>query len=564
MEYVYNDILYTVTSDYLQTIDPQNPPKPVVIEKSILDKLTNTILVVNSTRTNTKMGDSRLPIPKTLPPAVIAMILMRLFPICKIDVSDGTLDLLSDRLAIYQSTGPNEGLYVTDEQIFTKLIMTYNFSASLNAVQQCINILFTQAPRRQRTLDPDLVAVNNGIFNYKTKELLPFSPDYVFLAKSTVDYDPLAENPIIHNDEDGTDWDVETWMSELSDDPDVVNLLWEIIGAVLRPNVHWNKSAWFFSEHGNNGKGTLCKLMRNLCGINSCASIPLSEMGKDFALSQLFNASAIIVDENDVGTYIDKAANLKAIITGDIITVNRKYKDPISMSFHGFMIQCLNEKPRLRDKSDSFFRRQIFVPFEKCFTGVERPYIKNDYLQRPEVLRYVLKRVLHMDYYKLSIPERCVQALEEYKEYNDPVRQFVNEILPLCTWEVLPFQFLFDLYKSWFKENLPSGIIQNKASFINDLKNILPGSKWQFVPNNGQIRTTGRKFPCEPLIARYNLTTWENPLSQGTPSTIEQRCTPAPGQILAKVRGILNVNYDEQDDLTSVETEDIPDNIPVE
>ena len=81
--------------------------------------------------------------------------------------------------------------------------------------------------------------------------------------------------------------------------------------------------------------------MRELCGKTSYASIALSDFGKDFYLSQLLNASAIIVDENDVGTYIDKAANLKAVVTGDAIMINRKFKDPITYQFRGFMVQCL-------------------------------------------------------------------------------------------------------------------------------------------------------------------------------------------------------------------------------
>ena len=123
-------------------------------------------------------------------------------------------------------------------------------------------------------------------------------------------------------------------MHSLSDDPDIVNVLWEVLGAIVRPNVPWNKSAWFYSETGNNGKGTLCELMRQLCGDGSFASIPLSDMGKDFMLEPLTRATAIIVDENDVGTYIDKAANLKAIITNDAISINRKFKHAISYRFY--------------------------------------------------------------------------------------------------------------------------------------------------------------------------------------------------------------------------------------
>ena len=73
---------------------------------------------------------------------------------------------------------------------------------------------------------------------------------------------------------------------------------------------------------------------------------------------------------------MDKAANLKAIITGDPVSMNRKFKKPVSYCFHGLVVQCLNEMPRIRDKSDSFYRRQLFIAFTKCFTGVERKYIK--------------------------------------------------------------------------------------------------------------------------------------------------------------------------------------------
>ena len=76
--------------------------------------------------------------------------------------------------------------------------------------------------------------------------------------------------------------------------------------------------------------------MRELCGKKSYAAIPLADFGKDFYLTQLLNASAIIVDENDVGTYIDKAANLKAVVMGDAIMINRKFKDPITYQFRGF------------------------------------------------------------------------------------------------------------------------------------------------------------------------------------------------------------------------------------
>lgn len=172
-----------------------------------------------------------------------------------------------------------------------------------------------------------MIAVNNGIFEYKSKQLLQFTPNEVFLSKSRVNYVTNAQNPILHNDEDNTDWDIESWVDDLFDgDKEMVELIFQIIGAIVRPNVNFGVSAWFVSTVGNNGKGSLCKLMREICGKGTCVSIPLADFGKEFLLEPLLHATAIVTDENDVGTYIDKAANLKAIITHDVIQINRKFR----------------------------------------------------------------------------------------------------------------------------------------------------------------------------------------------------------------------------------------------
>ena len=242
--------------------------------------------------------------------------------------------------------------------------------------------------------------------------------------------------------------------------------------------------------------------------------------------------------ENDVGAFIDKAGALKAVITNDVVYINRKFKDPIKYQFHGFMVQCLNELPRFRDKSDSIYRRQLFVPMNKCFTGVARTYIKDDYIHRPEVLEYVMKRVLEMDYYRLSEPEACRVVLDEYKIYSDPVRQFWTEFEDQFVWDLLPYGFLYSLFKEWFKRNNPNGAIIGRNTFIKDLQNVLSKSTmFQFV--DGRVRTGNRMDETETLIATYNLTDWQTPGVSSKLSTIEAMCRP---NLADNYRGLLRIN----------------------
>ena len=189
------------------------------------------------------------------------------------------------------------------------------------------------------------------------------------------------------------------------------------------------------------------------------------------------------------------------------------------------MVQCLNEFPRIKDKSDSFYRRQLFIPFDKCFTGHERKYIKNDYLHRTEVLEYVMYRVLNMNFYTLNEPKSCAVALQEYKDYNDPVRQFLDDMLPQVVWDLLPFSFLYDLYKSWFRKTSPSGSIQGRNTFITDVLNILKDyPDWSCQGRTAAIRPGKKMDATEELIAEYDLTDWKNPNFKG--SDIKMICKP--------------------------------------
>ena len=510
-----DQIIDETTDTYIADITTRlSFPTPEQIAIELINRIQTAFDMENALRAAAKKAKFRA--PEQLSFDQIAQFMAIMYHIIRVSCAGVSADTAYDLLALYMPDGPDEGTYITSEEEFYKIARRFNRRLESRQFNETMKVLRTIVPRKVRCMDRDLIAVNNGIFNYETKQLQPFTPDIVFMAKSHVDYNPNAVNVTIHNNDDGTDWDVESWMHELTDDSEIEELLWQILGAIIRPHVRWNKSAWFYSETGNNGKGTLCELMRSMCGESAFAAIPLSDFGKDFALEPLTRATAIIVDENDVGTFIDKAANLKAIITNDVIPINRKFKTPISYQFYGFMVQCLNEFPRIRDKSDSFYRRQLFIPFEKTFTGHERKYIKDDYLHRSEVLEYVMYKVLHMNYYTLSEPQACADVLNEYKEFNDPVRQFFEEMQDDFAWDLLPFQFLYELYKAWFRKNTPSGSIQGKNKFITEIVNITKNSKtWYCIDKSKTIRSKDKMSKPEPLIAKYGLDDWKDPTYTG-------------------------------------------------
>ena len=347
-----NAIWLRETDDYLSKIDVGNPPEPETIEHELLDLVANAIMEENAL--SDKARKYRL--PTALTNITITTLILALNPVRRIMWS-GTEDRTNFDLAVYQYDGDDAGVYTTDKSALHTLIRRYNRNISMRDANDVIDMLGIYAQPCILNDNPNLVAVNNGIFDYETKTLKPFTPDIVFTTKSRVNYNPGAHNVVIHNDDDNTDWDVESWMADLSDDPAVVNLLWQVVGAIIRPNVSWNKVICLYSETGNNGKGTLCQLMRNLCGKDNCASIPFASFAHEFMLEQLTHVTSIVADENPTKSFTKEVASLKAVITGDYITINRKFKTPITIRFKGLMVQCINDLPKFGDKSESLYRR---------------------------------------------------------------------------------------------------------------------------------------------------------------------------------------------------------------
>ena len=162
-------------------------------------------------------------------------------------------------------------------------------------------------------------------------------------------------------------------------------------------------------------------------------------------------------------------------------------------------------------------RRCLIIEFDKCFTGRERKYIKEDYLTRPEVLEYVLYRVLTImpQYYELPVPAACKTAADAFSLSNNPVMEFALECLPqMVKYDVYPFEILYILYKNYLKDNNPSSTSLGKNTFITELTRVLQkpplADEWMYPgrgANNDHIKVPfGYDCGREELLSDYGIT----------------------------------------------------------
>lgn len=410
------------------------------------------------------------------------------------------------------------GIYATNEKLFHYIIRQITEDIRQKEIDEVLSIINTFAPEVCTTTDPHLFPVNNGIYNQETGVLESFSEDYVFLTKINVDYNPKATNPQIL-EPDGAYWDVESWLAGLSVTPEVNELLWQVIAASLQPNRGRNKSIWFYSESGNNGKGTVGQLIKNLLGKGNYSSLSVVDFNHEFKKQDLIGVAANIADENDVDKYIDSVKDYKASITGDDVIINRKHKDPVRIQFRGLNIQMMNGLPKTKDKTGSFYRRLIIVPFIKSFTNNgEKGYIKTDYIARKEVLEYVLYKALSLKFDEFIVPEASAFLLDQYREKNNPVLDFWNEMREEFAWKLVPKQFLYDLYQKWFERTNPSGTLIGQRTFFDQLSPIIDADpEWEnrIGADKTNVRTGNLMDEDEPLITEYGL---DKPYRNGAPS----------------------------------------------
>ena len=470
---------------------------------------------------------------------IVVYIIQGLFIIKRIQLCEDILDsnyilgifVDSYLTEIIPALKSDSGIYLTDPNIIKSIALYFNPEFSTNQLKEIYTKLFTVAPIALINSNVDLIPMKSNIFNYKTKKTLDFNPDYVFLHKNTIDYNANAESPIIYNENDEYTFEVMSWLLELANnEEEIQNLFIKIISAAMRPGVKFDKAVFLISSRGNNGKGSFVSVIRSILGIKACANLQISDFSKEFHLNKLITASAVVADENDVdeNMRLNKCANFKAAVTQDVIHIDRKFLNPIDIRFMGLVIQCCNSFIFSSDRTDSFYRRLLFVPMMACFTGKEKKYIREDYLKRPEVLEYLVKVALETDFYSFdgNTPKACKRMLNDYMMKNDTVLQFWNDTKHSYVWDILPYSFLYDVYSGWFKECRPTGQLLGKHSFIDKINEIIAKSESQIWESTGKKQRyvkNGWMSQPEMLIDKYNLKKWE---SDYKGKDIRRKCVP--------------------------------------
>ena len=402
-----------------------------------------------------------------------------------------------------------------------------------------------------------LIACNNGIWDYDTKEFTPHDspdrwtkyPNTVFLNKMDTDWVACATKPTFRQP-DGTMWDVDSFIESLFEvDTEIgrasADIIWQIIQFALRGysgkegHMIYGSNATGTSD-GKNGKSTLFEMIMfiidhwisetyaatHLVDPNRVVNgkkvliASINRWAKDYILANdIQSAMFLLSDENDEGTEaIEGSGFIKNLARHQANLFNPKFGQPFTYAYQGVAVHLQNEEPQTKSTDGAMYTHRIELRFEKNFSTEAggNPDIKDKYIIDEKVAEYILWKVTTqmecLDDYSPELLKVLKANTEETMKSNIPVERFLDEVLDDIDLGRIPAKWLYEMYdKSW---RVQEGILKKltfqkfKAllqQYIRKHANQYEYTDDKFYFKTDEQRTEEHRTVAHPALVEYGM-----------------------------------------------------------
>ena len=430
---------------------------------------------VENTTINEKTGKETVP---QMPFYMIAKFLLANISIKKSGTSEET-----SLLYFYDYS---RGIYTSNEDYIKTCIKKLEVRFKLTKLKDITEDLRANTWFEKTYRPEHLVAVGNGLFNTKTKELEPFDPKYFITAKVVTNYNSNA----VQNHEAIKEqfFNYDEWLKSIAcNDEEVITLLWQLTNEALNPNKTRRKIAIMLGS-GTNGKSTFRQVLVNLIGDTNVSSATPHELQSRFGLTSLEGRICNYGDE--VGTKpLDEMDKLKSISSGESVNYERKRKDVRSYDFKTLLLFNSNGVPPIKDKSEAVLNRLLIIPFKANFEGIKDESIKDVKLKNKIVLEYILYKALHLDFDKFITPNIVQQELMKYRTENDSVYSFMLHYIDKDYHHIssFPIAKLTGEYEQYCYDNGYNSRKRIGIQFEKHINNHFKGQNYMYVVKNCRL-----------------------------------------------------------------------------
>ncbi len=326
----------------------------------------------------------------------------------------------------------------------------------------------------------EVVAMRNGLLHLPTRMLLPHTPAFFVHHALPFEYDPDAPEPV-------------RWLTFLDDlwedDSEAIDTLQEAMGYVLSGDRHQQKIFLLIGPK-RSGKGTIGRVLTGLLGHHNVASPTLAGIATNFGLSPLIDRPLALVSDARLSGRTDASIVVERLLSisgEDMLTVDRKYRDPWTGYFPTRFWILTNELPHLTDSSGAFASRFIALILTKSFYGREDQTLTEQLLaEAPAIFNWCLEGLDRLRKRGAFVqPESAREAVEALEDLASPVRTFVEERCETRADYAVPAHDLYRAWRGWCDEH---GLEPtNVALFGRDLRAVVPSVRKE-RPRAGEAR----------------------------------------------------------------------------
>lgn len=338
--------------------------------------------------------------------------------------------------------------------------------------------LFLAVPRiKSMSMESNshLIVFDDGMLNTNTFEFLPTQKEkypslyiphaYADIQQSRAPtFDTFLASSLVMEDTHETDRALITYIQE-------------IMGYMLLGGINTSE-AFFFVGGGSNGKSVLASVIQSMFLPEYVSSMSIETLTTDkFSLSALVGKRLNICNE-DESKYI-RSDKFKAIVSGDMVSAERKYGGRFDFYPQAKFLFCSNRMPSFDGLNYGLRRRMKIIPFHKRFTEAN----KNIHLLRtlkkemPGIIRWSLEGAQRLLDNKMVFSQDSVSlknAIKVFEESTSSAVLFFNETYIADMNEdkearaFVTNAYLYDDYKAWCVTNGRKAM--NNQNFHSDIK----------------------------------------------------------------------------------------------
>jgi len=286
----------------------------------------------------------------------------------------------------------------------------------------------------------DLIVCKNGTLHIPTMTLIAHDKSHYLTAGVAYDYDPDATAPT---------WDY--YCKTILNGKE--QFLQDFAGYALTIDTQYELAVWLYGPAGS-GKSTYIEGLQAMLGTRA-GLLGLKDLEKSrFSMTDLPDKTLLVSTEQP-STYMQATDIVNALISGESVTVDRKFRDPITIQSNAKICWAMNELPRVGDGSNGLFRRVKVVEFSELPGGVRNPHVKLTIrTEGSGILNWALAGLIRLQANGgFDIPQSVVDATSLFQMTNDIPAVFVDECCIRGREFSISSSELYRQYRTWCDDN---------------------------------------------------------------------------------------------------------------